>query len=245
MSTTKFPSAGLVSEAGLGPMRHPKPLTPSDIYLQLEQEQEAVVNRLTRELSILRSQQSASVVSNTSSNSGEPDALGRSQQHALRPHHRSSSVTSVKSLSSPPALLSAQTRQLSEHFPPAQSRQPGSSIPQPTSIPDLSPASPSGESGFSPSRSSIPTSARYEEVASYLADLEAVKRENDALRRRVKELERILAARRQSYGTRDRSDSASTAASYSRSVRESPKVAADSLGKVGSGDIGASSGNQA
>src|ERR1700710_2866801 len=41
---------------GPGPVRHPRPLTAADLHLQLEKEQEAVVNRLTRELSVLRQQ---------------------------------------------------------------------------------------------------------------------------------------------------------------------------------------------
>ncbi|RAL58402.1 hypothetical protein DID88_006393 [Monilinia fructigena] len=61
---------------GPGPLRHPRPLTAADLHLQLEKEQEAVVNRLTRELSMLRAAQNASVVSNTSSTStGHPDTL--------------------------------------------------------------------------------------------------------------------------------------------------------------------------
>ena len=56
----------------------------------------------------------------------------------------------------------------------------------------------------SPTRSSIPVSPRYEEVAYHRAELEAAKRENDALRRRIQELERCLSkemkAHRQSNG---------------------------------------------
>ncbi|MCJ1355685.1 MAG: hypothetical protein MMC33_005677 [Icmadophila ericetorum] len=44
----------------------------------------------------------------------------------------------------------------------------------------------------SPTRSSILISPRYEEVAYYRSELEAAKRENDALRRRIQELERSL-----------------------------------------------------
>ncbi|KKK12384.1 hypothetical protein P175DRAFT_0561217 [Aspergillus ochraceoroseus IBT 24754] len=51
-----------------GPLRHPKPFTPADIHSMLECEQEAIVNRLSRELSLLR-QQTASVASTTSSTS--------------------------------------------------------------------------------------------------------------------------------------------------------------------------------
>ena len=73
--------------------------------MQLEKEQEAVVNRLTRELSLLR-QQSASVASTTSSAStGLPDPTDQNANHlisgASHPtpsrRHRSSSSLSVRS----------------------------------------------------------------------------------------------------------------------------------------------------
>ena len=119
--------------AGPGPLRHPRPLTAAELHLQLEKEQEAVVsilaprqdrtvpltltdqvNRLTRELSILRAAQNASVVSNTSSTSagasasGEPPLVGDSQtllsgsgfsipSSAGRQHHRTYSNTSTRS----------------------------------------------------------------------------------------------------------------------------------------------------
>ncbi|KAL1390996.1 hypothetical protein HDK64DRAFT_266217 [Phyllosticta capitalensis] len=57
-------SAGAEMEAGV-PMRHPRPLTAAELHHELELEQEAVVNRLTRELSALRAH-SASVASTTS-----------------------------------------------------------------------------------------------------------------------------------------------------------------------------------
>ncbi|KAF8867401.1 hypothetical protein BDZ45DRAFT_795117 [Acephala macrosclerotiorum] len=94
--------------SGPGPLRHPRPLTAADLHLQLEKEQEAVVNRLTRELSMLRAAQNASVVSNTSSTSaGFPDPADHNANHLLsgpshpapsqRRHHRSSSSTSTRS----------------------------------------------------------------------------------------------------------------------------------------------------
>lgn len=54
--------------------------------------------------------------------------------------------------------------------------------------------------------------SRYEEAAHHRSELDIVKRENDALRRRIKELERSLSNRRRSGG-RTRSDSASTGTS--------------------------------
>ena len=58
-SVPSFDAAGV-------PMRHPRPLTAAELHLELEKEQEAVVNRLTRELSALRAH-SASVASTASS----------------------------------------------------------------------------------------------------------------------------------------------------------------------------------
>ncbi|KAI5794366.1 hypothetical protein DFH27DRAFT_566228 [Peziza echinospora] len=55
------------AESGPGPHRHPKPLTAADLHLQLEREQEAVVNRLTRELAALRAQQIHSPIATNNS----------------------------------------------------------------------------------------------------------------------------------------------------------------------------------
>ncbi|KAI6789692.1 hypothetical protein KC363_g7802 [Hortaea werneckii] len=60
------------SEHGL-PVRHPRPMTAAEMYLECEKEQEAVVNRLTRELTALRAR-SASVASNTSHSSNSTGA---------------------------------------------------------------------------------------------------------------------------------------------------------------------------
>ncbi|KAI7308260.1 hypothetical protein KC315_g13427 [Hortaea werneckii] len=60
------------SEHGL-PTRHPRPMTAAEMYLECEKEQEAVVNRLTRELTALRAR-SASVASNTSHSSNSTGA---------------------------------------------------------------------------------------------------------------------------------------------------------------------------
>ncbi|KUI69680.1 hypothetical protein VM1G_05172 [Cytospora mali] len=65
-----------VTTSGPGPIRHPRPLTAAELHQELEKEQEAVVNRLTRELDLLRQAQNASVVSNTSSTSAGASASG-------------------------------------------------------------------------------------------------------------------------------------------------------------------------
>ncbi|KAK6003506.1 hypothetical protein QM012_009277 [Aureobasidium pullulans] len=88
------------------PMRHPRPLTAAELHLELEKEQEAVVNRLTRELSALRAQHSASVASNASQTSSN-QALDTSLSHPTPTRqHRSSSTASSRSLSNPSASSS-------------------------------------------------------------------------------------------------------------------------------------------
>ena len=67
--------------------------------------------------------------------------------------------------------------------------------------------------GRSPSLSSGVATARYEEAAHHRAELEAVKRENEALRRRIRDLERSLGTNRRPDVGRDRSEFASTSAS--------------------------------
>ncbi|KAI4162858.1 MAG: hypothetical protein LQ342_003575 [Letrouitia transgressa] len=121
-ATTIVDNAGVGS--GPGPIRHPRPLTAADLHMQLEKEQEAVVsqrysetlrkcfgniglkvNRLTRELSLLR-QQTASVASTTSSTStGFTDSMDHHTNQLVpgagRPtpsrRHRSSSSLSTRS----------------------------------------------------------------------------------------------------------------------------------------------------
>lgn len=61
----------------------------------------------------------------------------------------------------------------------------------------------------SPSVSSVaavPTTARYEETAFHRQELEAVKKENEALKRRIRELEILMRQKREEDG-RGRSES--------------------------------------
>ncbi|KAI1820677.1 hypothetical protein F4861DRAFT_48988 [Xylaria intraflava] len=97
-----------------GPLRHPRPLTASELHSQLEQEQEFIVNRLSRDLTMLRMSQSASVVSNASSTSASTSAIDQlhpssfTDTHMMsgpgfpvmtsRRHHRTSSSTSARSI---------------------------------------------------------------------------------------------------------------------------------------------------
>ncbi|KAK8855682.1 hypothetical protein PGQ11_011594 [Apiospora arundinis] len=112
------------AETGPGPIRHPRPLTAAELHQQLEQEQELLVNRLTRDLTILRAQQNSSVVSNTSSHSASA-SIDQPQTsfvdtHLMsgpgfplpttssdRRHQRTSSSTSTRSLSHAAAAGSA------------------------------------------------------------------------------------------------------------------------------------------
>ncbi|KAK3316450.1 hypothetical protein B0H66DRAFT_295446 [Apodospora peruviana] len=82
---------------GPGPTRHPRPLTAADLHSQLEREQEAVVNRLTRELSLLRAAQNSSVVSNASSTSASAVGVEPPASRTGR-HQRTSSNASSRSL---------------------------------------------------------------------------------------------------------------------------------------------------
>ena len=66
---------------------------------------------------------------------------------------------------------------------------------------------------------SVQTTGRYEETALHRHELEAVKRENELLKRRIRELEQTLRIRRQSDASRTRSESVSTTASVG--VRDS------------------------
>ncbi|KAF2133210.1 hypothetical protein P153DRAFT_151853 [Dothidotthia symphoricarpi CBS 119687] len=165
---------GYVDAAGV-PMRHPRPMTPAEMYHELEKEQEAVVNRLTRELSALRTQ-TASVASTVSSTA---DATDQSTAHtgpmtgSTHPtssrHHRSSSSVSRSGM--PPGV-----------YPHRYS---------------VSSQSTTGDATHrDPARSaSHVTTPRYEEVAQHRADMEEVKRENELLKQKIIDLERMIKAK--------------------------------------------------
>ncbi|KAK1759777.1 hypothetical protein QBC47DRAFT_292792 [Echria macrotheca] len=274
---------------GPGPVRHPRPLTAADLHLQLEKEQEAVVNRLTRELSLLRAAQNASVVSNASSTSASASESAQPgdghsgpglAHHRAPMHHRTSSNASSRSLTAnagsvttasftgisspapvrptqPPALgslslsrqnssASRRSRSRAESPSPAPHSIPGhASNSQTPSLPPSYTQShlndPSMASYFAnrvPSSSAVselspgilPGTSRYEETAFYRSELDSVKKENEALKRRVRELERMVRDRRPSDASRvsasvptgrPRSDSVSTTASASASVTAS------------------------
>lgn len=162
-------------------MRHPRPLTAAELHLELEKEQEAVVNRLTRELSALRAH-SASVASTASSAASnihvDNDMTGPTHPTSAR-RHRSSSSVSRSSMSAPPygIPLTSATVGIPHH------RYSVSSQPPP----------PFDGSVAQQARSaSVVSTPRYEEIAHYRQELEEAKRENELLKRRIRELERMI-----------------------------------------------------
>ncbi|CAK7564247.1 MAG: hypothetical protein SEPTF4163_002134 [Sporothrix epigloea] len=228
-SAPAHPGDGPVVASGAGPLRHPRPLTAAELHMQMEKEQEAVVNRFTRELTLLRAQ-NASVVSNASSTSasGISDAAtgaastgglmstpsvsspadhslfsgtsGFSIPSSMGRHNRTYSNTSIRSQtaaagSTPsfsgiaaPAPIRPMAPNLSRQNSTASRRSranspgPATSVSNPYTHP----------SNFN--EASVSGSSRFDDMAVFRAELESVKRENEILRRRVRELERATAA---------------------------------------------------
>lgn len=154
------------------PMRHPQPVTPAQIYLEMEKEQEAAVNRLTRELSALRTH-SASVVS-----TGSIASSAASNAHIDNDSAHAGSMTG------------------SMHPMPSRQRRSSSSVSRSGLPPGSYPHrySVSSQQGGDPSHrsSSVVSTPRYEEVAQQRAELEDVKRENEMLKQRIRDLERAI-----------------------------------------------------
>ncbi|KAI1265494.1 hypothetical protein F5Y18DRAFT_53611 [Xylariaceae sp. FL1019] len=276
--------------AGPGPLRHPRPLTAAELHSELEQEQELLVNRLTRDLSMLRMAQNSSVVSNASSTSASNSVVDQLHPSSFtdthifsgpgypvptnRRHHRTSSSASSRSFShiasqgsSAPISIpqsghsgnaasvleaarnprgpTSMSRQNSttSHRSTSRTRSPhpyhvtGSGyLPSPHlpthALPHehapnyfhrgrtSSNASMAATPGSELSPGLMPATLRYEETAHYRQELEVAKRENDALKKRVKELEKMLRDQRSdtpsdNTGMRGRSASNSTATSFS------------------------------
>ncbi|KAG0157024.1 Protein vip1 [Penicillium digitatum] len=204
-----------------GPLRHPQPLTPSDLHLVLEKEQEAMVNRLTRELSILR-QQTASVASTTSSTStfneadgarASPTLSSSAPSHSARRNRSNSSHSSHSSANQGPQSASvtgiAPSREIlyrpTDHTRTVRSREPSVTSRRP-SIGSLSSFSHNNNSvypyrnsasqnhpGYSPGSSLT----RFEEATHHRLEVEYMKRENEQLRRRVRDLEQTLKRQRE------------------------------------------------
>ena len=228
-------------------------MTIADLHLELEKEQEAVVNRLTRELSLLR-RQTASVASTTSSASNYNSEL-TDPSLPVPGRHRSSSTLSSRSnapgtaasareAGAPPSRPSLDRHRMSfsreapnttppslssslqhgDYFSHSMSRSHSRSHSQQSSasflpVPNLA-APIHAPYILDHARHGPPSphpTSRNEDVAVHRAELDAVKRENEALRRRVRELEASL----RHYRRRERGEAettTSTLASGERSV---------------------------
>ena len=191
------------------------------------------VNRLTRELSLLRAAQNASVVSNGSSTSATPSNQEPTNEPLLsgsgfsipssRRHRRNSSVTSQFG-SSYDGRRSIHAQAMSRQDSTTSRRSRGAS-PAPSTTLDPStyfqqqrmppPSSlPQSLGGEQLSPGMMPGTARYEETQHFKNELEAAKRENEVLKRTIRDLEKQVRERRSSQGSsRPRSESVSTTAS--------------------------------
>ncbi|KAJ5229442.1 hypothetical protein N7489_010150 [Penicillium chrysogenum] len=205
-----------ITSTAQGPLRHPQPLTPSDLHLVLEKEQEAMVNRLTRELSILR-QQTASVASTGSSTStfneadgtrASPTLSSSTPSHSARRNRSNSSLSSHTSANQGQQSASvtgiAPSREIpyrpADHSRTVRSREPSLTSRRP-SIGSLSSFS-HNNSNIYPHRNSVSQSqlghspggslSRFEEATHHRLEVEYMKRENEQLRRRVRDLEQTL-----------------------------------------------------
>ena len=123
---------------------------------------------------------------------------------------QNSTASSRRSQASSPSLSSSLHQ--GDHFPnlvpprhSSSSFHPSPQLPAPL----VSPAA-STRSSYVPSSAAT---ARYEEAAHHRSELELVKRENDMLRRKIRDLERNLNGHRTSLAGRARSDSESTSVS--------------------------------
>ncbi|KAI4097380.1 MAG: hypothetical protein L6R37_006816 [Teloschistes peruensis] len=135
------------------------------------------------------------------------EPYGPYSAHAHSLSRQNSTTSSRRSRASSPSLSSSLLQ--GDHFPnlvahrhtnPSQPQSSAQSHPQ-----NLTPAA-SARSSY---LSSSAATARYEETAHHRSEMEIVKRENEMLRRRIRELERTLGSRTSSR-SHTRSDSAST-----------------------------------
>ncbi|KAF7716224.1 Uncharacterized protein PECH_005109 [Penicillium ucsense] len=208
--TLEVMGAEIMSTVLEGPLRHPKPMSPSDLHLALEREQEAMVNRFTRELSVLR-QQTASVASTASSSSTMNDP---SDPHQTSPllggfaHFQTSRrQRSCSSLSAYTAAQSSQnggvtgiapSRESSmSHSRVMRSREPSLTSRRPSigSITSYAQQHSYGDQLVNHGKPSIyrhrsaGSQTQLADAASYKSELDNVKRENEQLRRRIRDLE--------------------------------------------------------
>lgn len=153
-----------------------------------------------------------------------PQSQSLSRQNSMTGSRRSGT-------SSPAPLSSTQSSyQQPEHFPYFYQQRPNVPHREPTgNVPHIG----GGDNIRSDNVTSVQTTGRYEETAFHRHELEAVKRENDALKRRIRELERTLRARRESDASRTRSESVSTTASGVGRGREREKEGEEEVVRVG------------
>ncbi|EAU34886.1 predicted protein [Aspergillus terreus NIH2624] len=196
------------------PPSNPSPRLPID---------SAQVNRLSRELSLLR-QQTASVASTTSSASTTPfnDSVEYLANPAAHPattrRHRSSSSLSASYI---PAIQESRTGSVTGIAPSRDACLPSprstdaarstrSRAPSFTSPRQPDPGSPLDISGAYPHRSSLSQQRSRTASITRPEELESIKRENEMLRRRVRELELTVRKLREGAAPRDeRSDGGS------------------------------------
>lgn len=140
--------------------------------------------------------------------------------HSRDPLSRQSSVASRRSEASSPSISSSLYQ--GEHFPSLYGHRHTSSASQQ----QFPPQSQQPTNAGSTRSSYIPSTQRYEEATHQRSELEIVKRENEALRRRVRELERSLSNRRESAADLSRRESIGTNASV---PRQGPRLTAEDL----------------
>jgi hypothetical protein len=182
---------------------------------------------LTRELTLLR-QQTASVASTASSTStgfndpiealhSSPYMSGSIHPTPSRRHRSSSNLSayvppapgtrtgSVSNIAAPRESGMASSRPSGDFPRVNQSREPSATPSrQPvTTSPALSSAPHHGDSSHG---SSNAAATRYEEAAHHRAEFESIKRENEMLRRRVRELEHVLKVYRDAQSNNNSTD---------------------------------------
>ncbi|KAL4944763.1 hypothetical protein BDV06DRAFT_186405 [Aspergillus oleicola] len=207
------------ARATSGPLGQSKPLSPSDIHSILEQEQEAMVNRLSRELSLLRHQTSsvASTASSTSTTVNEPlDAL-RGSPYIPGPTY----PTSSRQRRSSSSLSGSYFPVIQESRTNGRGRRPSIVSPQSQSLISVTSQpherrrdasahlthSPRVPRRSSLSQQRIPSGAglwlggsRLDEVAPR-GEVESLLHENEELRRRIRTLELELRVQKNSGAT--------------------------------------------
>ncbi|KAL3457357.1 hypothetical protein BJX64DRAFT_293231 [Aspergillus heterothallicus] len=200
------------ARAASGSLQQPKPLSPSDIHSILEQEQEAMVNRLSRELTLLR-HQTASVASTTSSTStsfndshdtlhGSTYISGPVYPTASRRHRSSSSLSAsyfpviqgsrANGRSRRPSLVSPQRSQslISVTSQPHERKHDPS--------PHVANSSRFRRSSISQQRALSGSAVFRSDEATSCGEMESLKNENEMLRQRIRDLEIELSVQKDS-----------------------------------------------